>query len=164
MSMQLRLRTKLTLVMTSLVLLVVVVLSAVFLGELLEQVLQETHSRVTYIAQLVLIQAQNALNDARDRGQRPASNAPEDIHDYVRHSFEINEGLQGQLDAASSHYKPLYELSIVDNDGIVLISTDKNLPGKFEPRRTPLSQLVQRGFLHQIKVLRGAADDGGEQR
>jgi PAS domain S-box-containing protein len=156
MPVQLRLRTKLTLVMTSLVLLVVVVLSAVFLGELLEQVLQETHSRVTYIAQLVLIQAQNALNDARDRGLRPSSNASEDIHDYVRHSFEINEGLQGQLDAAASHYKPLYELSIVDDDGIVLISTDKSLPGKFEPRRTPLSQLVQRGFLHQIKVLRGA--------
>ncbi|HXL22567.1 MAG TPA: ATP-binding protein [Candidatus Dormibacteraeota bacterium] len=156
MPMQLRLRTKLTLVVTSLVLLVVTVLSAVFLGELLEQVLQETHSRVTYIAQLVLIQAQGALNDARDRGLRPSSSSPEDIHDYVRHAFEISEGLQNQLDAAASHYKPLYELSIVDDDGMVLISTDKSLPGKFEPRRLALSQLVQRGLWHQIKVLRGA--------
>jgi PAS domain S-box-containing protein len=29
------------------------------------------------------------------------------------------------------------------------------LPGKFSPRRTPLSQLVQRNFLHQVKVLAG---------
>ena len=41
--MQLRLRTKLTLVMTSLVLLVVAVLSGVFAAQLLEQLLQATN-------------------------------------------------------------------------------------------------------------------------
>jgi len=40
--MQLRLRTKLTLIMTGLVLLVVAVLSAVFVAQLFEQVLQQT--------------------------------------------------------------------------------------------------------------------------
>lgn len=154
--MQLRLRTKLTLVMTALVMLVVTVMSVVFVGQLLEEVLQETDQRVQYIARLVLLQAQGALYSARDQGLRPASNSPEDIHDYVRHSFEINDGLQSQLEAAKAFYPPLYELSIVDDDGIVLISTDRKLPGKFEPRRLPLSQLVQRGFLHQVKVLRGA--------
>jgi PAS domain S-box-containing protein len=154
--MQLRLRTKLTLVMTGLVMLVVTIMSVVFVGQLLEEVLQETDQRVQYIARLVLLQAQGALYSARDQGLRPASNSPEDIHDYVRHSFEINDGLQSQLEAAKAFYPPLYELSIVDDDGIVLISTDRKLPGQFEPRRLPLSQLVQRGFLHQIKVLRGA--------
>jgi hypothetical protein len=43
--MQLRLRTKLTLVMTGLVLLVVIVISGVFVAQLLEQVLQQTHIR-----------------------------------------------------------------------------------------------------------------------
>ena len=152
--MQLRLRTKLTLVMTSLVLLVVAVLSGVFLDQLLQQVLEEMNEHSVALAKQALIQAQSALNDARDRGQRPFSSNPEDIHDYVRHSFEINEGLLAQLKAAKD-YPPLLELSVVDTDGIVLISSDKSLPGKFEVRRPPLSQLVQRGFLHQIKVLRG---------
>jgi PAS domain S-box-containing protein len=154
--MQLRLRTKLTLVMTSLVMLVVAVLSGVFLGQLLEQVLQEMNDRSVAMAKQALLQAQSALYDARDQGMRPFSNNPEDIHDYVRHSFELNEGLRAQLNAPKD-YPPLYEISIVDNDGVVLVSTDKNLPGKFEPRRLPLSQLVQRGFVHQIKVLRGEA-------
>jgi signal transduction histidine kinase len=154
--MRLRLRTKLTLTMTGLVMLLVTVMSVVFLSELLEQVLQETSKRADFIAHQVLLQAQAALNDARNQGLRPASNAPEDVHDYVRHAFEINESLQSQLQTATGYYKSLYELSIVDSDGMVLISTDRNMPGQFEPRRTPLSQLVQRGFLHQIKVLRGA--------
>jgi signal transduction histidine kinase len=153
--MQLRLRTKLTLTMTALVMLVVTVMSIVFLGQLLEQVLQETDKRANYIANEVLLQAQSALYSARDQGMRPFSNGPDDIRDYVRHSFEINQSLVGQLKAATSYFRPLYELAIVDANGTVLLSSDRNLIGKFEARHAPLSQLVQRGFLHQVKVLRG---------
>ena len=102
----------------------------------------------------MFLQAQHALTDAGEQGLRPASDTPQEIHDYVRHAFEINEGLRTQLKAAKDN--PLiYEVSIVDHDGMVLISTDETLPGTFLPRRTPLSQLVQRNFLHQVKVLGG---------
>ncbi len=152
--MQLRLRTKLTLVMTSLVLLVAAVLSGVFAAQLLEQLLQATSARANDLAAQVFLQAQHALTDAGEQGLRPASDTPQEIHDYVRHAFEINEGLRTQLKAAKDN--PLiYEVSIVDHDGMVLISTDETLPGTFLPRRTPLSQLVQRNFLHQVKVLGG---------
>src|SRR5271166_961616 len=154
--MLLRLRTKLTLVMTSLVFLVVAVLSAVFLGQLLQQVLQETDKNAKDLAHYVFLQVQNALTDAADQGIRPSSTSPDDIHDYVRHALEINEGLQAQLAAAIS--SPLiYEVSITDSNGLVLISSDKSLPGQMLLRRTPMAQLVQRGLLHQIKVLRGSS-------
>lgn len=152
--MQLRLRTKLTLVMTGLVLLVVGVLSGVFLAQLLEQTLLETDKRANELAHLLFAQAQHALTDAANQGLRPSSKSPEDIHDYVRRAFEINEGLQAQLETAISS-PSIYEVSITDRDGLVLISSDESLPGKYLPRRPPLSQLVQRGFLHQVKVLRG---------
>jgi PAS domain S-box-containing protein len=94
------------------------------------------------------------LTDAGQQGLRPASDTPQEIHDFVRHAFEINEGLRTQLKAAKEN--PLiYEVSITDHEGMVLISTDETLPGKFVPRRAPLSQLVQRNFLHQVKVLAG---------
>jgi PAS domain S-box-containing protein len=152
--MQLRLRTKLTLVMTGLVLLVVVVLSGVFVGQLLEQVLQETDKRAREIALQVFEQAHKAVTDAAREGLRPASDDPEDIHDYVRHAFEINEGLRAQLKAAKDT-PAIYEVSITDRDGMALVSTDESLPGKILVRRLPLSQLTQRGYLHQIKLLAG---------
>src|SRR2546427_7864981 len=152
--MQLRLRTKLTLVMTSLVLLVAAVLSGVFAAQLLEQLLQATKTRADDLANQVFLQAKHALLEAGQRGLRPASDTPQEIHDFVRHAFEINEGLRTQLKAAKVN--PLiYEVSITDLNGMVLVSTDENLPGSFLPRRTPLSQLVQRNFLHQVKVLSG---------
>ena len=152
--MQLRLRTKLTLVMTGLVLLVAAVLSGVFAAQLLEQLLQATNTRADDLANQVFLQAKHALLEAGQRGLRPSSDAPQEIHDFVRHAFEINEGLRTQLKAAKEN--PLiYEVSITDLDGMVLVSTDENLPGSFLPRRTPLSQLVQRSFLHQVKELAG---------
>jgi len=152
--MQLRLRTKLTLVMTGLVLLVAAVLSGVFAAQLLDQLLQATNKRADDLAYQVFLQAKHALLEAGQRGLRPASDAPQEIHDFVRHAFEINEGLRTMLKAAKDN--PLiYEVSITDHEGMVLVSTDENLPGSFLPRRTPLSQLVQRNFLHQVKVLAG---------
>jgi PAS domain S-box-containing protein len=153
--MQLRLRTKLTLVMTSLVLLVAAVLSGVFAAQLLEQLLQATNTRADDLGRQVFRQAKHALVEAGQQGLRPASDAPEEIHDFVRHAFEISEGLRTELAAAKDN--PLiYEVSITDLNGMVLASTDDNLPGSFLPRKPPLSQLVQRNFLHQVKVLAGS--------
>jgi PAS domain S-box-containing protein len=152
--MQLRLRTKLTLVMTGLVLLVAAVLSGVFAAQTLDQLLQATKKRADDLANQVFLQAKQALLEAGQQGLRPASDSPQEIHDFVRHAFEISEGLRTQLKAAKEN--PLiYEVSITDLDGMVLVSTDENLPGSFLPRRTPIAQLVQRNFLHQVKVLAG---------
>jgi PAS domain S-box-containing protein len=152
--MQLRLRTKLTLVMTGLVLLVVAVLSSVFLAQLLKQTLTETDKRASDLAHQVFVQAQHALTDASDQGLRPSSEDPQDVHDYVRRAFEINAGLQAQMEAAVSS-PSVYEVSIADDSGLILISNDETLQGKTQPRRPPLSQLVQGKFIDQVKTLRG---------
>ena len=150
--MQLRLRTKFTLVMTSLVLFVVSVLSVVFAAQLLDQLIQETDKRASDLAKQVFNQVENALTEAKGLGLRPDSDSPKDIHDYVRHAFEISEGLQTQFKAAKDNLL-IYEVSITDTDGMVLASSDPNLPGAFLAHRTPISQLEARSFLHQVGVL-----------
>src|SRR5690348_13352937 len=150
--MQLRLRTKFTLVMTSLVLLVVAVLSVVFAAQLLDQLIEETDKRASDLSKQVFLQAKNALTEAKQSNWRPDSDSPKDIHDYVRRAFEISEGLQTQLRAAKDNLL-IYEVSITDTNGLVLASSDPNLPGAFLARRTPISQLETRSFLHQVGVL-----------
>ena len=150
--MRLRLRTKFTLVMTSLVLFVVAVLSCVFAAQLLEQLIRETDYRANDLAEQVFRQAKHALVEAARQGLQLSSDAPEEVRVYIRHAFEISEGLRTQLVAAHAN-QLIYEVSITDNDGLVLASTDENKVGTFLPRRASLSQLVGRSFLHQIKVL-----------
>ncbi len=153
--MQLRLRTKLTLIMTGLVLLVVAVLSAVFVAQLFEQVLQQTDKRTLEIANQVFEQAKRALAEAAERGLRPASNDAADINDYVEKAFRMSEGLNAQLKAAKLDTPSIYEVSITNKEGKVLISTDESLRGKSLARRTNISQLTRRGYLHQARVLGG---------
>ena len=153
--MQLRLRTKLTLVMTGLVLLVVAAVSGVYFAQLLQQVLDQTERRATEIARSTFDQVKGALQDAKAQGWRPESSAPGDISDYVAYALGASQGLQAQLQAAIGSSSIIYEVSITDHEGRVLASTDKSSVNKFALRRSPLAQLTKRGVLHQIKVLAG---------
>ena len=69
--MQLGLRTKLTLVMTGLVFLVVVVLSAVFVSRLTSQVIHETNTRANELAQQIFEQAKHAWKTPNKRVSGP---------------------------------------------------------------------------------------------
>ena len=155
--MQLRLRTKLTLVMTGLVLLVMAVVSGGIVAQLTEQVIRQASKRTSDIAKETFFEAQHALTDAAARGERPETNNPDDIHDYVRHALEADPGLSSlfALSVGSNASLSIYEVTVVDRDGMALASSDASLPGQFVARREPLEKLVSSSFAHQLRVLYG---------
>ncbi|HUL15188.1 MAG TPA: ATP-binding protein [Terriglobales bacterium] len=155
MHLRLRLRTKLTLIMTGLVFLVVAVLSLVFLSRLMDEVLREANQRAAEFAQQMFLQAQHAISDAKAEGILPASRDPQEIHDYVRHAFEIGDGLKSELEAARGNMPYIYDVSIVDHDGVALVSSDSNDVGSFMPRQLQISALVQGNILSQMRALYG---------
>ena len=152
--MQLGLRAKLTMVMTALVLLMVAVLSMFFLSQQLQQALQNSETRAMELAHEVFNWASHADDDARAMGMRPASDDPQEIHDYVRKVFETSDALNSQL-ATASELPSIYDVSIVDKDGLVLVSSDPAEEGKVMPRRPPLSRLLQSPIVRQVKILLG---------
>ncbi len=111
--MQLGLRTKLTLVMTGLVFLVVVVLSAIFVARLTSQVIHDTNTRANELAQQMFEQAKHALEDAKEAGERPNSNSPEDRHAYVKRAFQTSDGLMAALQSPLGSNPWIYDVSIV---------------------------------------------------
>src|SRR5882757_11426480 len=149
--MQLGLRAKLTMIMTGLVLLSTAVLSLVFSELLLQQVLHDTDKRAHELAREAFDSARRALEDAKAQGLRPATEDPQEIHDYVAHAFEISDGLTAKLQTGDLPF--LYELTIVDKDGVVLVSSDPARVGKTALRRPPFSQLVQSSFVRQVRAL-----------
>jgi PAS domain S-box-containing protein len=150
--MQLGLRAKLTMIMTGLVLLSTAVLSLVFSELLLQQVLHDTDKRATELAREVFDSARRALEDAKTRGLRPVSEDPQEIHDYVAHAFELSDGLTAKLQS-STDSPSIYEVTIVDRDGVALVSSDSALVGKTALRKPPFSQLVQSSFVRQVRAL-----------
>jgi len=153
--MQLGLRTKLTLVMTGLVFVVVVVLSAVFVARLTSQVIHETNTRANELAQQMFEQAKHALEDAKQSGMRPNSNTLEDRHEYVRRAFETSDGLAASLQSPLGSNPWIYDVSIVDHDGLVLASSDSTTVGTTVQARPPFAQVDRRNFFRQMRMLYG---------
>jgi PAS domain S-box-containing protein len=139
-------------VMTALVLLSTAVLSLVFLELLLQQVLHDADKRANEMARQIFHSAQLALEDAKAKGMRPASDDPRETQDYVRRAFEINEALSAQLQAAQVA-PTIREATVVDRDGTVIVSSDPALAGKLVPKRPPFNQLVQSPFVRQVRIL-----------
>ncbi len=154
--MQLGLRAKLTMVITALVLLTTAVLSLVFLELLMQQVLHDTETQAKELAKEVFDWASHADDDARLRGMRPASDDPQEIHDYVQNAFETSDALNAQLTRATADLYFIYEVSIVDKNGLVLVSSEPSEQGKIAPRRPQLSKLVQSTIVRQVKILAGS--------
>src|SRR6266853_4419594 len=153
--MQLGLRTKLTLVMTGLVFLVVVVLSAVFVSRLTNQVIHETNTRANELAQQIFEQAKHALEDAKQAGERPASNSPEDRHAYVKRAFQTSEGLLAALQSPLGSNPWIYDVCIVDHNGQVLVSSDQKMLGTMAQPRPAFVQIDRSNFFRQMKILYG---------
>ena len=139
-------------VMTALVLLSTAVLSLVFLELLLQQVLHDADKRANEMARQTFHSAQLALEDAKAKGMRPASDDPQETQEYVRRAFEINEALSAQLQAAQAA-PTIREATVVDRDGTVIVSSDPALAGKLVPKRPPFNQLVQSPFVRQVRIL-----------
>lgn len=154
--MRLRLKTKITLIIALLVLTIVGVTSWLHVLTLTRQVIEQAVSRANLVAQQVFFQAQNALADAANEGQVPASNRPEDIREYVRSALDQNSALTSLIDAEVGNSFLVYEVTIVDRDGTALISSDASLPGRKVLPRPPLSQLVNAGFIQQLRLIYGA--------
>jgi len=154
--MRLRLKTKITLSIAVLVLMVVGVTSWLHILTLTRQVIEQADGRANLVAQQVFFQAQNALAEAANEGGLPASNRPEDVREYVRNALDQNSALTSLIDAEVGNSFLVYEVTIVDRDGTALISSDASLPGRKVLPRPPLSQLVGAGFIQQLRLIYGA--------
>ncbi len=154
--MRLRLKTKITLIIALLVLTVVGVTSWLHVLTLTRQVIQQADGRANLVAQQVFFQAQNALADAATEGRVPKSNGPEDLREYVRTALDENAALTSLIDAEVGNSLLVYEVTIVDLNGTALISSDSSLPGRQVLPRPPLSQLLNAGFIQQLRLIYGS--------
>jgi PAS domain S-box-containing protein len=151
--MQLRLKTKITLATAALVLAVVGVNSTLYVMNLSRQVIRQANDRAQLVSKQVFFQAQIALADAAKAGETPDSNSPEDLRAYAQKAFDESAPLASSIDAQLGYSPLIYEVSISDVNGMVLVSSDKSLRGNSVPVRAGIDQLVSNGFVKQLKAL-----------
>jgi PAS domain S-box-containing protein len=153
--MRLNLKTKFTLATSLLVLAVVAVVSGLYIGRLTRQVLRQADDRARFVAQQAFLACQNALAEAAERGDAPASLNSGDVRQYVQRTLDGSSTLNALIESAVGYSATIYEITISDRDGIVLVSSDASLRSVKVAMRPTMSSLVHSGFFQQLRTLYG---------
>ena len=155
--MRLSLKTKFTLATSLLVLLVVTVVSTLYLARLSRQTLRQANDTASFVAQQMYDACGNALKEAAERGDAPASLDPPDVRGYVRRVFDNSSTLNSLIESDVGISPTIYEITISDANGTVLVSSDATLRDQKLARRPAISSLARGSFFQQLRELWGPA-------
>src|ERR1700689_5021575 len=153
--MRLSLKTKFTLATSLLVLAVVTTVSGLYIARLTRQTLREADDRSHFVAKQIYLACQNSMTDAAARGEPPASSSPADLRAYVQRALDNSSTLNSVMESAIGYSPTIYEITISDLDGIVLVSSDPSVRGEKIAQRPPVDSLVRGGFFQQLRTLYG---------
>src|ERR1700758_4557427 len=145
--MRLSLKTKLTLTTSLVVLVVVALVSWLFVARLANEVIRDAHERAKFVANQTLVASNRALKDAAERGDTLNSDSPADLREYVQNALDGSSALNSLLDSALGYAPTIYEITITDQAGRALVSSDPALRGHPIPSKIDASLLVRANLI-----------------
>lgn len=152
--MKVSLKSKLTALISSLVLLVVLAISSLYLSSLTRQTLEDVQGRGKYIAQETYHQARTGLAQTRiPPGVDPDD--PQQIHQLVRETLAADPGLTSLIESAVGYSPTIYYVAITDESGEVLVHSDPTALGSHLAPAMTFDNLLQAGLFQQLRVIYG---------
>jgi signal transduction histidine kinase len=149
-----RLKTKLVLSITGLVFVVVTVLSVLFLSELIYQQIEQSYSSNDMLAHQILFEVRKAL----EGGVRNHPVDPQDeqaLRVTVAKSLHEDQGLAALLNSVIRYSPTVFDISIADWTGRVLLSTDVGQENQIVPARPEFSEMRKRNLVGPIGAIFG---------
>ncbi len=150
-----RLKTKLVLIITGLVFLLVSIVSFLYLSLSLQQNVDQNYLSSDIVAHQVLFATRQAIEEGvREHGINPAAGR-EELREQLSHVLSSDDGLSALLDSVISYSPTVYDITIADSQGRVLLSTDPALASRSLPYRPKYATLRFRSPFKVIGVVTG---------
>ena len=135
-----RLKTKLVLAITTLVLLITGLLSLVYVSQLLQASVVQSYSTNRMVANQVQLAVKDALyTGLKDRKFDPTK--PYELRDLAAEAIRGSEPLKVVIDSVNLYSATVYDINIGDTNGRIILSTDPDSRDKPLPSRPNLEQL-----------------------
>ncbi|MGB6688411.1 MAG: ATP-binding protein [Terracidiphilus sp.] len=136
-----RLKTKLVLAITALVFLISVLLSLVYVSQLLNESVQQSYDTNRLVANQIRFALQRALETGlKDRKVDP--NFPDQLRDLAAEAVRDNAALRAVVDSVNRYSLTVYDINIGDNESRTILSTDPGNQDKPLPIRPNYNQLL----------------------
>lgn len=149
-----RLITKLVLAATAVTFAIVIVLSLLFLGELLRQRISQTAASNEVMARQVRMMTRQAVS-AGLLAHPPADTSDADIAEVAAQSLAEYPALKDTMDSLVLYSPTVQDVSVTDGAGKTLVSTDPQMIGKPHAVRGSFEQLQHANVLKQAQQVFG---------
>ena len=147
-----RLKTKLVLAITALVMFISGALSLVYVSQLLHTAISQSLENNRMVADQVRFALQNALETGlQDRTIDPAH--PEQLHDLAIEAVRNNQALKAVIESANRYSQTVYDINIGDYTGQILLSTNPLNLDKPLPVRPDYNQLLNADPLKLTQIV-----------
>src|SRR5512142_2574809 len=152
--MKVSLKSKLTALISILVLLVVVAISGIYIGSLTRQALEEVRSRGKFVADEVYHLARTVLAETHiPPGIDP--NNPSQIQDLVKKTLADDSKLNSLIAATVGYSPTIYYVAITDASGKIIVHSDPSEIGQTLAPTQDFDNLRRAGMTRQLRVIYG---------
>jgi PAS domain S-box-containing protein len=152
--MKVSLKSKLTALISFLVLLVVVAISGIYISSLTRQTLEEVRSRGKYVADETYHMARTILGETHiPPGVDPDD--PAQIQSLVQKTLAEDTRLHSLIESAVGYSPTIYYVAITDAAGKVIVHSDPSEIGNKLAPAQDFDNLRQSGLIRQLRVIYG---------
>ncbi|SNT00947.1 His Kinase A (phospho-acceptor) domain-containing protein [Granulicella rosea] len=150
-----RLKTKLVMAASGVTFAIVLVLSVLFLGEMLRQRIDQTGSSNDVLAREVLLMTRQAVESGL-RAHPPADHTDEAFHAAVADALRASSSLNDVMTAIVRYSPAVQDVGVTDSHGYTLVSTDPQMWNQVAMARTEFEMVRRAGFGYQAREIFGA--------
>lgn len=157
---RLRLKTKLVLAISGMVFALTATLSGVYVTQILHQRIRHSCDNADFIAHQVLHAARQALESDLPAGiAAPQEGRAGDTaaRDAIALILQRDPSVTSLLQSVIGYNAEVYDVALVDRNGIALLDTDTDGVYKLAPPRPSLLDLRRASFLAQLRAVYGPA-------
>jgi len=141
-----RLKTKLVLAITALVFLIAVLLSLVYVSQLLDEAVRQSYSSNLFAANQIRFALQQALESGLKDVKVDPDN-PGQLRDLAAQAIRSNAALKAVIDSVNRYSFTVYDINISDDAHRILLSSDPANLDKPLPVRNNYTQLLDANSL-----------------
>ena len=157
---RLRLKTKLVLAISGMVFALTAILSGVYVSQILHQRIRHSCDNADFIAHQVLHTARQALESDLPEGIAPPQEGRAGdtaARDAIALILQRDPAVTSLLQSVVGYNTEVYDVALVDRNGIALLDTDTDGVYKLAPHRPSLLDLRRANFLTQLRAVYGPA-------
>ncbi len=151
---RIRLKTKLVLAISGMVVAVVATLSSIYITHLVKQRVEDSYVGAQFVGHQVFHATREALEtDLTSTRQDPAD--PAAARAAIEETLSTDPGLNSLLQSIVGYSPTIYDVAIVDAGGRALLHTDSGRVGQLVPQRSSYVTVREGGIGRQIEVVYG---------